>query len=316
MALDHYVPQVHLRRFLSPALGVKLLYAIRKSNGARFSPRTQDVCRIDEGSTNAYLGDPRAIEDFLRNVEPKYNAAVDALQGGATDGAHIAVLAGFVAYTATCSPAAMRTSSELLRHAVEAAAEIMDRRGLLPPAPEMLGGARLPELVRDERVQINVDPKFPQSIGIAQILELQRGFESCDWEFLHAPTAKSFLTSDFPAAIEGTKPGRPVSRIVPLSPELAVRIVPGRTVTTRKPETSAIGGRRHRSVGGHEVVGVNTAIVRCAEDIVFFRDDAPWVGLLVDANRDYRVVPVSRRVQTGRGSALKTSLTVGKRADK
>jgi hypothetical protein len=54
MALDHYVSQVHLRSFYSPALGERL-YAIRKSNGKAFTPNSESVCRIDDGSTNAYL---------------------------------------------------------------------------------------------------------------------------------------------------------------------------------------------------------------------------------------------------------------------
>jgi hypothetical protein len=54
MALDHYISPVHLKQFISPALGNRL-NAIRKSDLARFTPRTKDVCRIEDGSTNAYL---------------------------------------------------------------------------------------------------------------------------------------------------------------------------------------------------------------------------------------------------------------------
>jgi hypothetical protein len=75
VALDHYVSQVHLKRFYTPALN-ELMYAVRKSDLKRFTPRSDDVCRIDEGNTNRYLTEPRAIEEFLKPVEHRYNAAI------------------------------------------------------------------------------------------------------------------------------------------------------------------------------------------------------------------------------------------------
>lgn len=35
-----------------------------------------------DGSTNAYLREDRAIEDFLKTIEPNYNAALDKLIAG------------------------------------------------------------------------------------------------------------------------------------------------------------------------------------------------------------------------------------------
>ena len=60
MPLDHYVSQVHLKNFHSPKLG-EMLYAMRKPDMKAFPCRTKDVCRIEEGSTNDYLTEPRAI---------------------------------------------------------------------------------------------------------------------------------------------------------------------------------------------------------------------------------------------------------------
>ena len=61
MPLDHYVSQVHLKNFNSPAL----------DDLKRFRTKSQDVCRIEDGSTNAYLKENRAIEEFLKDVEPR-----------------------------------------------------------------------------------------------------------------------------------------------------------------------------------------------------------------------------------------------------
>src|SRR5712691_2939720 len=149
MPLDHYVSQVHLKKFYSPALGNRLLYAIRKSDLKVFTPDAGAVCAIHDGSTNAYLRENRAIEEFLKTIEPKYNASLDKLSAGEIDHQCVYTIAGFVAYVIACSPAGMRTQSEPLRGMVDATAARMDAEGELPPAPAELGGSSLTELVRD-----------------------------------------------------------------------------------------------------------------------------------------------------------------------
>jgi hypothetical protein len=52
MPFDHYVSQVHLKNFNSPALD-GMLFAMRKSNLRRFQTKSRDICRIKDGSTNA-----------------------------------------------------------------------------------------------------------------------------------------------------------------------------------------------------------------------------------------------------------------------
>jgi hypothetical protein len=107
MALDHYVSQVHLKNFYSPALGNRM-YAIKKSDLKRFQCDSRSVCRIEEGNTNANLTHDRAIEDFLYTVEPRYNASVAKLRNGEIDQDCIHAIAGFTAYVACCSPTGMR----------------------------------------------------------------------------------------------------------------------------------------------------------------------------------------------------------------
>ena len=79
MPLDHFVSQVHLKRFFAPDLDRKKMYAFRKSDGHTFPCGAEDVCRLSEGSTNTYLPEPRLVEDFLKLIEPKYNAACAAI---------------------------------------------------------------------------------------------------------------------------------------------------------------------------------------------------------------------------------------------
>lgn len=169
MALDHYVSQVHLKNFYSPTLA-GLMYAIRKSDLKRFPTKAQDVCRIEEGSTNAYLTEERAIEEFLKDVEPRYNASVAKLRENKIDQEAIASLAGFTAYVVACSPTAMRLQSGPLKAQLETTAAILDKQGAIPKAPEVLGEKSITELLADGTVKFTVDPKYPQAIAIASIL--------------------------------------------------------------------------------------------------------------------------------------------------
>lgn len=226
MPLDHYVSQVHLKNFHSPKLG-EMIYAIRKPDMKAFRCRTKDVCRIEEGSTNDYLAEPRAIEEFLTTIEPKYNAAVDALRAGKADTDAIYAIVGFVAYVLTCSPAAMRINSGPLRGALEATAAMLDRHGDMSKAPPVLGGKTFSELLDDGTVVLDIDGKYPQAIGISNVMRHVNNLGSCHWEILINEEASSpFFTSDYPIGVEQSAHPRIINRIVPLAPDIAIRICP------------------------------------------------------------------------------------------
>ena len=198
MPLDHYISQVHLKKFYSPELGNRI-YAIRKSDLKAFTPRSEDVCRITDGSTNAYLREDRAIEDFLKTIEPNYNAALGKLIAGKIDNECIYAIAGFVAYIICCSPAGMRIFSDPLKKIVESVGTILDAQGLIPVAPPPLGGASYSQLLQDGIIEVKIDQKFPQAIGINSILQITANLGNCKWEILHNDFDDSpFFTSDFP----------------------------------------------------------------------------------------------------------------------
>lgn len=167
MPLDHYVSQVHLKNFSSPESG--MLRAIRKSDLKCFQTKSQDICRIEDGSTNEYLSEARAIEEFLKDVEPRYNASVQKLREDKFDQESIFCIAGFVAYIINCSPAAMRIHSGPIKANLESTAKILDAQGMFSRAPEALGEKTLTELLGDGSVKFKVDPKYPQAIGVASV---------------------------------------------------------------------------------------------------------------------------------------------------
>jgi hypothetical protein len=53
-----------------------------------------------------------------------------------------------------------------------------------------------------------------------------------------------------------------------------------------------------------EVLGLNRLIVRCAEDLILYRDDREWVEGFVAKNQRYRIEPVTQKLSTGTGDLL------------
>jgi hypothetical protein len=302
MALDHYVPQVHLRNFCAPDLS-EMMRAIRKSNFKQFHCKPKDVCRIEGGSTNTYLTEERAIEDFLLNVEPKYNASVAKLREGAPDVDAILAIAGFAAYVGTCSPAAMRIHSQHLRSEVQSSAKILDHAGLIPPAPPSLGGKTISQLLADGGVVAKIDPKFPQAVGISNVLGLTSLFGNAGWELLQNNDEGSpFFTSDYPLVLEPVPHSRIPNWIVPLTPAVALRVVPDPAMQGRAPDLSFSNFRfRRQKVGHQDVRALNQLIVRCAEDLVFYGIEHHWVAGFVAKHRAYRVDVVTDRIPSGSG---------------
>jgi len=311
MPLDHYVSQVHLKKFYSPALGDRM-YAMRKSDNHAFICKSEDVCRTKDGSTNNYLNEPRLIEEFLLTVEPRYSVALDELRAGKPTSETVYVIAGFIAYIATCSPSAMRQCAQPLRAAVEITANSLDRTGAFGPTPpDVFGGKSLSELLADGTLFIDVDNKYPQAIGITSVIDLMSSFGNFRWEVLRNSELDSpFFTSDFPIAIEQSTDPRIMNRVIPLAPDLAVRIYPEnrqeRVTDLKFPEFRYTV----RTAKASEVRAINRLIVQCAETLIFYRDDNPWVRPFVAKHSAFRIEPISDKIPTENGTFILNSIRV------
>jgi hypothetical protein len=58
------------------------------------------------------------------------------------------------------------------------------------------------------------------------------------------------------------------------------------------------------------VINVNRQIVRCAEELVFYRDDLPWVSPFVRKNATYRLQNRTQRIPHGKETLLWSTLQV------
>ena len=304
MALDHYVSQVHLKNFYAAELGERM-YGTHKKNLKTFPCDALSQCRIEDGSTNPYLQEPRVIEDFLKDVEPRYNKAVQALRDDQIDQNVIYTIAGFAAYVDTCSPAAMRLASGPLRSTVETTAAVLEAKGLIPPAPNAFGGKTLTELLESGGIVVNIDPKYPQSLGIQTIEKRLSLWGNSRWDILLNTHSESpFFTSDYPVVIERSRDPRVLDRVIPLAPDLALRIYPDYEV--RRSHDLGFSKLRYRRVQAsrQDVMRLNAGIVQCAESTIYSSHNRPWVNSFIGRHRSFRVEPHTLKLPQGTGQHL------------
>jgi hypothetical protein len=313
MPLDHFISQVHLRNFYSPELSGRQMYGFRKSDGHIFPCQSRDVCRVENGSTNEYLLHDRSIEEFLKGIEPQYNQAVAELKSGRPSRNAIYVVAGFVSYVTSCSPTAMRLGADPLRSSVKATAKILDRQGKIPRAPEELGQRSISDLIDSGEVLINIDEKYPQAIGITQILDRLGIWANCAWELIHNDHQSSpFFTSDFASAIERSDDPRILNRLVPLTPDFAIRIRPSFNAKKHRKDFEFPKFQCRTIRAEHqEVRSINEAIVRCAENFIFFRQRQNWVEPFLKKNKGYWIEPHTIEIPVERGFLNVSTMRIG-----
>jgi len=290
------------------------MYAVRKDDLKEITPNSESVCRIEDGNTNAYLRDDRVIEEFLKTIEPKYNSSLNKLETGNIDRECIYTIAGFVAFVSACSPAGMRIYSEPLKNVVENTMLMLDAKGLLPKPPPELGASSLTGLLNNKKLQVSIDAKYPQSIGISQILSRTVMLGNFPWEILQNKITDSpFFTSDYPIAIEETRNLRILNKIVPLSPNLAIRICPDPNFKKEKADfTFSQFTWRKRILSQKEVAEINSLIVRSAENMVFFRDNHNWIQRFIAKNSAFHIEPHSTRIKMDDGTLLSSTIRIAK----
>lgn len=310
MPRDHYVSQVHLRHFCLPE-NHKRLNAFRKSDGFNFLASTESVCQIEDGSTNEYLTLSRIVEEVLNEIEPKYNIAIDSLVRGSHSSADVVAISGFIAYVETCSPTAQRLASVPLVDSLQMTAEVLESQGHFPPPPAALEAASLSELIQAGAVGFHVDPKFPQAIGIANIMDIASTLADCAWDIIHNDNDDSkFFSSDFPVVTLPSYSGGASAKIVPLTPSLAVRLHPKRRGTS----SSNLKLRHHRSrtirATRQDAIEINRWIIRAAEKLVFCPRSYEWAGRFVQRNRAFRSDARTFRLPSREGAAQLATLGV------
>jgi len=254
------------------------------------------------------------IEEFLKLVEPKYPIALEELRSGQISAESIFVISGFVAAITSCAPAAIRLNTSRTRGVLHETAREMDDEGVMPPSPESLGGKSLSELLSDGTVGFNIDEKFPQAVAIAGVLPKASALGNADWELFRNNGFSPYFTSDFPVGVQWR--GRVFSRIVPLAPDLALRI----TCDWRPRGVIDLDFSRNRTAlieaSKRDVVEINEVVVRSAEETVFFRDNDGWVDRFVSKHRHYRLENTNIATDDDEGRILTSVVRIMPRIDR
>ncbi len=295
MAGDHYVSQTHLRGWQGTD---KRLNVVWKSDLRTFRPGTHSICSAIDGNTNPYLSDVRAVETIIKPIEGGYARAVERVGASQVDGNSAVLLAGWIAYVETSSPAAMRLGAAMLSPFVEEMAKAADAAGEIPPAPPAIGGKSLSELLSAGSVRVKVDPKYPQALAIEGWSERVRLYSNCRWQFLLNDHPDSpFFTSDYPVIAEPSGATHLANKVIPLSPTVAVRIIPW--MEPREAREGALLSNFKfaiRSLDRGGVREINRLIVRAAESIVIYRDPRDWVLPFVRKHAKFRMESRTDRV--------------------
>lgn len=304
MALDHYVSQVYLRNFYAGDLGNRL-YAVSKDNLKEFTPRSRDVCRIEENNTNLYLADPRAVEEFLKLIEPQFNRALKNIENNNIDNETIFVVAGFIVFIMTCSPTATRLKTVPLQALVETQAQILDRNKMIPPPPNGVFGDRsLSDLLKDGTIKVEIKQKYPQAMAIDNILRIVQSIGNFKWDIIENDSTYSpFMTSDYPVTLEETDDNRVMNKLVPLSPHLAVRIYPQLDQVSQPESDYSFSQFSYRRVSARpqEVRRINSNIVRCAEKMIFSSINGPWIKKFIKKHRGFMIDAITDRIPSNDG---------------
>ena len=247
----------------------------------------------------------------MKKIEPKYNKACESLYHGKPTEESVSVISGFVSFVVGCSPTAMRLGSTSLINLTHAEAELLDKIGELDRAPPELGSKTLTDLLKNGSAKININQKYPQSMGINSFLEVASCFSSSHWEILVNPRFEKFpfLTSDYPAAIEKTVDPRVVSRLVPLRPDLAVRIYP-QIRPSMRPYFPTDFRYRIKKISPSEVTSANRTIIRSSENLVFSPIIGPWIRRMISQNSRYRIELEHTKSPHGTGFLLTNQITL------
>ena len=134
-------------------------------------------------------------------------------------------------------------------------------------------------------------------------------FGNFDWDILiNDEPGTPFFTSDYPIAIEVADDPRVSNRIVPLAPDIAIRIKPN--VNREKSDDFSFPdfSSRRCKVRFAEIREINRRIVQSAELLVFFSDNHDWVSRFVEQHRRYRVEPTVHRIPKDHGEIIWSQL--------
>lgn len=137
---------------------------------------------------------------------------------------------------------------------------------------------------------VDETPKYTQALGIANLEKLTYIIGNLKWEVLRNPLPTSpFFTSDNPVAIEPKKNSSIPNIIVPLTPQLALRIQARHNKDHAIHHNFDRNKTTFKTLTPKDVERINRLIVQSAENNVFFGEELSWIGPFAKRYSMYRI---------------------------
>jgi hypothetical protein len=246
------------------------------------------------------------LGQFRSNFEPKWDAALDALQNGRMCAADKFIIAGYWANLTVTTPTWRTIGTGLFEKEIRSILPIITQDH---PAPENV------------KINVEIDPNYIKALVTKNLWRGTWQFYNQQWSILSNDTAFLFLTSDNPSAILPPEViGGPAARILPLSPKLCVAT---RMEMSKMPEgerTPAVlpPPKEWVTYGKIDAVCVkivNRLTVVNAENLVFSRTTSSGVAALVRKYRDFgaQLEHTIRPVPASDGFSTHATIRVGKK---
>ncbi|WP_275788233.1 DUF4238 domain-containing protein [Pararhizobium gei] len=286
------------------------MHAINKWTLAQFECDSYSQCRLKDGSTNEHLEEPRAIELFLKDIEPRYNNTLKLIRKREIDREAVYTIAGLISYIEGCSPAGVRIAKSIVEKSIEALGSLIAAKNINPESPHLAQLDLTDDALRVIKAQVG--HKYAHSFGITKLIERLHLLANSQWDFIFSkPSDSTFFTSDFPVAIEASDDEpRFNDRIFPLAPDIAVRIRINIDYDYDGIKNFNFFRYNFMEAQKQEIYSFNKSIVMCAENTLYYRDDDPWVLPFVDKNRFFRIAAILQHMPIGARDFLTTKIQV------
>jgi hypothetical protein len=256
---DHFAARTYLKRWCDRAKN-QPIHAYRKPGGDDFFCWPESVCCETDGDLNPkYFVDPTVLGQFRAIFEPRWDAAVDAIEKRTMTADDKFVVAGYWANLISVTPASRKLGQQLYEREIQSLLAIIAKKR---PAPANSKNVKL---------TVEVDEDYVKAVATKQLLNGALQLYHQPWTILTNDTAHEFLTSDNPSAIyPPLAAGGPVVRILPLSPRLCISTIMERSVPKKNLTPDELKAPPNAGVVYHAVV---TAGVKLANKLTIVNAD-------------------------------------------
>jgi len=305
MSKDHYVAQTYLKHFLDPGSSGQL-HVYKKQDLKYFPSGTKPICKKINWDSNEYFPDnPRLMDEYLKEFEPKWNEAVERISKGISCKKSKYYMSGYIAALTVRTPAMFRQQKKLIEHNLETrrlaeAKRLQENPDGIEDVDELISGLLSPD------IKLEIDPEYVKARAMQTLTTLLWTFYRSDWHVLFTNNDMFYLTSDNPSCLLYLdSPLYASGRFVPITPKLAVIIetdinIPMENIpdpAVELPDTLIKFG----AIKKKKLHSLNTLVVQSAEEIIISPRRKKSISKLVRKYRNWRVDNTTERITTKKG---------------